>query len=166
MSVSSPPGGVSAPASGTKTRTGTVEFSPLDSANRRRRVCPQGLMSSTVSSAAASRAPLQCSSAVIPASESPRSPAGRRLHGESSIKTIYISGEEAISQIQGRARRLGVSEASVQLAAETDLRSILKALKSAAPQVVVIDSVQTLWSDGLEAAPGSGCSGARLFARN
>ncbi len=74
---------------------------------------------------------------------------------KAGTKVIYISGEEAISQIQGRARRLGVSAANVQLAAETDLRSILKALKSSAPEVVVIDSVQTLWSDSLEAAPGS-----------
>jgi DNA repair protein RadA/Sms len=43
----------------------------------------------------------------------------------------------------------------VQLAAETDLRAILKALKAAAPQLVVVDSVQTLWSDGFDAAPGS-----------
>jgi DNA repair protein RadA/Sms len=74
---------------------------------------------------------------------------------KAGTKAIYISGEEAISQIQGRARRLGVSSAPVQLAAETDLRSILKALKASAPEVVVIDSVQTLWSDSLEAAPGS-----------
>jgi DNA repair protein RadA/Sms len=74
---------------------------------------------------------------------------------KAGVKSVYISGEEAISQIQGRARRLGVADAPVQLAAETDLRAILKALKQAAPELVVIDSVQTLWSDSLEAAPGS-----------
>ncbi|MBI1341278.1 DNA repair protein RadA [bacterium] len=70
-------------------------------------------------------------------------------------KAIYITGEEAISQIQARAHRLGVATSPVQLAAETDLRTILKALKAAAPDVVVIDSVQTLWSDSLDASPGS-----------
>jgi DNA repair protein RadA/Sms len=74
---------------------------------------------------------------------------------KAGAKAIYISGEESVSQIQSRARRLGVSQSPVQLAAETDLRSILKALKTAEPDFVVIDSVQTLWSDGLEAAPGS-----------
>lgn len=74
---------------------------------------------------------------------------------KAGTKVIYISGEEAISQIQGRARRLGVAASPVQLAAETDMRAILKALKAAAPEVVVIDSVQTLWSDNIEAAPGS-----------
>jgi DNA repair protein RadA/Sms len=74
---------------------------------------------------------------------------------KAGIKCVYISGEEAVSQIQGRARRLGVTNAPVQLAAETDLRSILKALKATTPEIIVIDSVQTLWSDSLEAAPGS-----------
>ncbi len=74
---------------------------------------------------------------------------------KSGANAIYISGEESVSQIQGRARRLGVQSAPVQLAAETDLRTILKALKASAPDLVIIDSVQTLWSDGLEAAPGS-----------
>jgi DNA repair protein RadA/Sms len=75
--------------------------------------------------------------------------------GKAGVRSAYISGEEAVSQIQARARRLGVAASPVQLAAETDLRSILKALKQAQPELVVIDSVQTLWSDSLEAAPGS-----------
>ena len=68
---------------------------------------------------------------------------------------VYVSGEEAIAQVQGRAKRLKVDQSSVKLAAETDLRSILKALKKEAPDVAIIDSVQTLWSDSIEAAPGS-----------
>jgi len=71
------------------------------------------------------------------------------------LSVAYISGEEAIAQIQDRARRLKVADSPVQLAAETDLRKILSALKSAKPDFVVIDSIQTLWSDSLEAAPGS-----------
>jgi DNA repair protein RadA/Sms len=71
------------------------------------------------------------------------------------MKTVYVSGEEAAAQIQDRARRLKVAESPVQLATETDLRKILSALKAAEPDFVVVDSIQTLWSDSLEAAPGS-----------
>lgn len=71
------------------------------------------------------------------------------------VATVYVSGEEAAAQIQDRARRLKVAASPVLLATETDLRKILAALKDAAPRLVVIDSIQTLWSDSLEAAPGS-----------
>jgi len=71
------------------------------------------------------------------------------------LTVAYISGEEATAQIQERARRLKVADSPVQLAAETDLRKVLSALKAAKPDFVVIDSIQTMWSDGLEAAPGS-----------
>ncbi len=71
------------------------------------------------------------------------------------VKTVYVSGEEAAAQIQERAKRLKVAGSPVQLATETDLRRILSALKTAEPEFVVIDSIQTLWSDSLEAAPGS-----------
>ena len=71
------------------------------------------------------------------------------------LSSVYVSGEEAAAQIQERAKRLKVAESPVQLATETDLRKILSALKSAKPDFVVIDSIQTLWSDSLEAAPGS-----------
>ncbi|MDJ0920741.1 MAG: DNA repair protein RadA [Henriciella sp.] len=71
------------------------------------------------------------------------------------LKTIYVSGEEATAQIQERATRLKVADSPVDLATETDLRKILAALKKAKPDLVVIDSIQTMWSDSLEAAPGS-----------
>ncbi|MEO0465600.1 MAG: DNA repair protein RadA [Pseudomonadota bacterium] len=71
------------------------------------------------------------------------------------FNVVYVSGEEAAAQIQERAIRLKVASSPVQLATETDLRKILTALKSAKPDFVVIDSIQTLWSDSLEAAPGS-----------
>lgn len=71
------------------------------------------------------------------------------------LSTVYVSGEEATAQIQDRARRLKVADSPVQLATETDLRKVLSALKSAKPDFVVIDSIQTMWSDSLEAAPGS-----------
>lgn len=68
---------------------------------------------------------------------------------------VYVSGEEATAQIQERARRLKVADSPVQLATETDLRKVLAALKKAKPDFVVIDSIQTMWSDSLDAAPGS-----------
>lgn len=79
--------------------------------------------------------------------------AARLAHN--GVETVYVSGEEAAAQIQDRARRLKVSGRPVQLAAETDLRKILGALNDVQPKFVVIDSVQTLWSDSIEAAPGS-----------
>ncbi len=67
----------------------------------------------------------------------------------------YVSGEEAIAQVRARARRLGLAGAPVALAAETALGPILDALKRERPDFVVIDSIQTLWSDVLGAAPGT-----------
>ncbi len=71
------------------------------------------------------------------------------------LGVVYVSGEEATAQIQERAVRLKISASPVQLATETDLRAILATLRSTKPDFVVIDSIQTLWSDSLEAAPGS-----------
>ncbi len=70
-------------------------------------------------------------------------------------KTIYVSGEEARAQIRLRADRLGVSDTNVLLAAETSLRDILTTLDAEKPALVVIDSIQTMWSDTIESAPGS-----------
>ncbi|MCP5087712.1 MAG: DNA repair protein RadA, partial [Rhodobacteraceae bacterium] len=70
-------------------------------------------------------------------------------------KAIYVSGEEAPSQIRMRARRLGLDQAPVQLAAETNLRDILTTLEQEKPDLVIIDSIQTMWVDHVESAPGS-----------
>ncbi|MDQ0464034.1 DNA repair protein RadA/Sms [Caulobacter ginsengisoli] len=71
------------------------------------------------------------------------------------VRCAYISGEEAVEQIRGRAQRMGLSLAPVKLAAETALRDILDGLKREPFDLVVIDSIQTLWSDAHEAGPGS-----------
>ena len=71
------------------------------------------------------------------------------------LNVVYVSGEEAAAQIQERAARLKVAGSPVQLATETGLRKVITALKAAKPDFVVIDSIQTMWSDSLEAAPGS-----------
>jgi DNA repair protein RadA/Sms len=72
------------------------------------------------------------------------------------IPCAYISGEEAVRQIRMRAHRLGAAEAPVALAAATNVRDILATLEAPdAPRVVVIDSIQTMYVDNLESAPGT-----------
>ncbi len=69
---------------------------------------------------------------------------------------VYFSGEEAAAQVRLRADRLGLSEAPVGFAAETNLANILATLaEGRRPDLVVIDSIQTLWAEALEAAPGT-----------
>ncbi|MBB5516511.1 DNA repair protein RadA/Sms [Rubricella aquisinus] len=68
---------------------------------------------------------------------------------------LYISGEEAASQIRMRAQRLGLSDAAVQLGAETNLRDILTTLEAERPALAIIDSIQTMWADHVDSAPGS-----------
>lgn len=71
------------------------------------------------------------------------------------LNAIYFSGEEASAQVRMRAQRLGLGDAPMRLGAETNLRDILTTLDAERPDVAVIDSIQTLWSDTVEAAPGS-----------
>ncbi|MCB1363142.1 MAG: DNA repair protein RadA [Rhodobacteraceae bacterium] len=71
------------------------------------------------------------------------------------LKTLYVSGEEASAQIRMRARRLGLADAPVKLASATDLRDILTTLEAERPDLVVIDSIQTMWADNVDSAPGS-----------
>ena len=70
-------------------------------------------------------------------------------------KTIYISGEEAAGQIRMRAERLGLKSSPVMLASATNLRNILQTLTEENPDFVVIDSIQTIWSDSIDSAPGT-----------
>jgi DNA repair protein RadA/Sms len=71
------------------------------------------------------------------------------------LKVIYISGEEATAQVQMRAQRLGLTESPVHLGAETNLRDILTTLETEKPDLAIIDSIQTMWADNVESAPGS-----------
>jgi DNA repair protein RadA/Sms len=70
-------------------------------------------------------------------------------------KVLYVSGEESAEQVALRARRLGVGGARVGLLAEIQLERVLGALQAARPDVAVVDSIQTLWSETLQSAPGS-----------
>ncbi|MEN7537182.1 DNA repair protein RadA [Aurantiacibacter flavus] len=71
-------------------------------------------------------------------------------------EVVYISGEEATGQIRMRASRLGVSDSPLRLAAATSVRDILTTLgHGAPPQLLIVDSIQTMHSDQIEGAPGT-----------
>ena len=71
-------------------------------------------------------------------------------------RVIYVSGEEAVAQVRLRAQRLGLGQANVQLASETNVEIILSTLQAGeAPHLVIIDSIQTLWTDRVDSAPGT-----------
>ncbi|BBN87750.1 MULTISPECIES: DNA repair protein RadA [Azospira] len=70
-------------------------------------------------------------------------------------KVLYVSGEESGQQVALRARRLQLDVERLPLLAEINLERILGVVQTEKPQVAVIDSIQTLWSDQLTSAPGS-----------
>jgi DNA repair protein RadA/Sms len=71
------------------------------------------------------------------------------------VKTMYVTGEESSAQVRMRAQRLGLADAPVLLAADTNLRNILTTMETERPGLVIIDSIQTMWADNVESAPGS-----------
>ncbi len=72
-----------------------------------------------------------------------------------SVPVLYVTGEESVSQIALRARRMGLADARIPLLAEIDLERIQSEIGTRRPQVVVIDSIQTMYSAQLQSAPGS-----------
>jgi len=70
-------------------------------------------------------------------------------------RALYVSGEESGSQIALRAKRLGVQAPDLEVLAEIQLEQILHAIDQTKPDIVVIDSIQTIYSDALSSAPGS-----------
>ena len=71
-------------------------------------------------------------------------------------KIVYVSGEEAVAQVRLRAQRLRAADTDVMLAAETNVEDILATLaEGKRPDLVIIDSIQTLWSELAESAPGT-----------
>jgi len=77
-----------------------------------------------------------------------------RLEG-AGLSTLYVSGEESAHQVKLRAERLGEHAADVTLLAETELDGILLRAVEGGPQVLLIDSIQTVYSPSLEGAPGN-----------
>ncbi len=73
----------------------------------------------------------------------------------SKAACVYITGEESANQIRIRAKRLGLEKSNIAIAAETSVRDIVASLDATNPEVVVIDSIQTMYSDTVESAPGT-----------
>lgn len=78
----------------------------------------------------------------------------RNLAGQGK-KILYISGEESLQQIRMRADRIGEAPDQLYLLAETNLGNIRETIESESPEVCVIDSIQTMYSDDISSAPGS-----------
>lgn len=72
-----------------------------------------------------------------------------------TLPGLYVTGEESLAQVAGRAVRLGVSLEGLHALAETGVERILEHAAAMRPRLIVADSVQTLWSEQLTAAPGS-----------
>ena len=72
-----------------------------------------------------------------------------------SLPALYVTGEESLAQVAGRAVRLDLPLDNLQALAETGIESILQHASAARPRLIVADSVQTLWTESLTAAPGS-----------
>jgi DNA repair protein RadA/Sms len=71
-------------------------------------------------------------------------------------RAVYISGEEAVAQVRLRAERLGLADTAVELAAETAVEDIVATLSQGKPpQLLVIDSIQTMWTQTVDSAPGT-----------
>ena len=79
--------------------------------------------------------------------------AGRLSAG--AVRVLYVSGEESLRQTKLRAVRLGLSDSSMQLLAQTQLEAITEAMRKTSAQVVIIDSIQVIESEALTASPGS-----------
>ena len=73
----------------------------------------------------------------------------------SNLKAIYLSGEESKEQIALRGERLSVKNTGMLLLAESNLEAILHVMENDKPEIMVIDSIQTVYSDSLQSAPGS-----------
>ena len=70
-------------------------------------------------------------------------------------RTLYVTGEESVEQVALRAQRLGLVNAPVELLAEVELEAIVAAVNATRPEVVVVDSIQTVFTGTLQSAPGS-----------
>ena len=72
-----------------------------------------------------------------------------------TLPSLYVTGEESLAQVAGRALRLGLPMDGLRALAETGIEKILDHAVAAQPKIIVADSVQTLWTESLTAAPGS-----------
>jgi DNA repair protein RadA/Sms len=80
--------------------------------------------------------------------------AADKLSGQ-GMTVLYVSGEESERQIKMRGERLGLEAANLYLLPETNLENIFGEIERMRPDVVIVDSIQTVFSSGIESAPGS-----------
>ncbi|MEN8138051.1 MAG: DNA repair protein RadA [Bacteroidota bacterium] len=73
----------------------------------------------------------------------------------SHLKTLYVSGEESLNQIKMRSERIGINNENLFILAETKTQSIFNQIKALNPQLLIIDSIQTLQTEMIESSPGS-----------
>lgn len=76
-------------------------------------------------------------------------------YSENGIKVLYITGEESSNQIKIRSKRLNVNGENLYVVTETNIESIINNIENSSPSVVVIDSIQTIYSNDLPSAPGT-----------
>ena len=74
---------------------------------------------------------------------------------EIGVRTLYVTGEESVQQVSLRARRLGLNTNGLRVLTETNIEGILKLASTEQPQVMVIDSIQAVYTDTLQSAPGA-----------
>ncbi len=78
-----------------------------------------------------------------------------RLLSKDKHSVLYVSGEESLKQIKMRAQRIGDFDDEMKLLCETNLTDIEECIRKTKPQIVVIDSIQTMFDDNISSAPGS-----------
>ncbi len=133
-----------------------IEFVPLDGESKR----PPRLESGLVEFDRVTGGGLVAGSAILVGGDPGIGKSTILLQVAGAISRIsscaYISGEEAVDQVRMRADRLGLASAPVRLASATSVRDIVSTLDVAdPPRLVVIDSIQTMYLDNLESAPGT-----------
>ena len=78
---------------------------------------------------------------------------------------LYVSGEESAEQIKIRADRLGINKDNIMFLGETDINNIENAIEKMEPKLVILDSIQTMYSDEITSAPGSVSQVREITAR-
>jgi DNA repair protein RadA/Sms len=77
------------------------------------------------------------------------------LLAQNNNKCVYITGEESTGQVALRAKRLGLDKAPVEIASATNVDDIIASLKTSKPNVVIIDSIQTMFVPAVDSSPGT-----------
>lgn len=76
-------------------------------------------------------------------------------YGDKGEEVLYVSGEESVLQISGRARRLGISSQNIEILSESDFESIIATIEQSSAKVIIIDSLSVLSASSLDGASGS-----------